>query len=81
MVFKLVLTHFSRPAYLDKYNGLYTHPAIQQLISEVLFKNKNDDAVCWIQYYSLFPTTGFALAIMTVRNYLYISTLLTQELD
>ncbi|KAF8545786.1 hypothetical protein OG21DRAFT_1428654 [Imleria badia] len=56
-----------RGATLDKHTGLYTNPAIQQLINEVLFKNKGDDALCWEKYFSPFPCAGFALALTAIE--------------
>ncbi|KAI5987800.1 hypothetical protein EDC04DRAFT_2614668 [Pisolithus marmoratus] len=32
---------------LDKHTGLYTNPAVQQVVNKVLFKNKSDDAIKW----------------------------------
>ncbi|KIK26764.1 hypothetical protein PISMIDRAFT_94290 [Pisolithus microcarpus 441] len=53
-------------AFIFRHTGLYTNPAIQQIINEVLFKNKSDDAIKWEKYYNPFPTVAFALALMAV---------------
>lgn len=41
-------------------------PAIQQVINNVLFKNKGDDGIHWAKHYNPFPVVGFALAITAV---------------
>jgi len=48
-------------------------PTIQQVVNDVLFKNKGDDGICWAKYYNPFPIVGFALAIMAVGFNLCIS--------
>ncbi|KAI5995412.1 hypothetical protein EDD15DRAFT_2365577 [Pisolithus albus] len=53
-----------RGSSVDEHSGLYTNPAIQQIINEVLFKNKSDDAVKWGKYYNPFPWVAFALVLM-----------------
>ncbi|KAI6016623.1 hypothetical protein PISMIDRAFT_116936, partial [Pisolithus microcarpus 441] len=52
---------------LDEHTGLYTNPAIQQIINEVLFKNKSDDAIKWEKYYNPFPTVAFALTLTAIE--------------
>ncbi|KAI6116472.1 hypothetical protein F5141DRAFT_989493, partial [Pisolithus sp. B1] len=53
--------------YLDKHTGLYTNPVIQQVINEVLFKNKSDDGIKWAKYYNPFPQVAFALALTAIK--------------
>ncbi|KIK11256.1 hypothetical protein PISMIDRAFT_123020 [Pisolithus microcarpus 441] len=53
---------------LDEHTGLYTNPAIQQVINEVLFKNKSDDGIKWAKYYNPFPRVAFALALTAVGS-------------
>ncbi|KAI6000081.1 hypothetical protein EDD15DRAFT_2488240 [Pisolithus albus] len=63
-------TPFFNPACsssLDKHTGLYTNPAIQQVINEVLFKNKSDDGIKWAKYYNPFPRVAFALALTAIE--------------
>ncbi|KAF8551357.1 hypothetical protein OG21DRAFT_1418164 [Imleria badia] len=52
---------------LDEHTGIYMMPAIQQVINDMLFKNKGDDGVCWDKYYNSFPVVGFALAITAIE--------------
>ncbi|KAI6020791.1 hypothetical protein PISMIDRAFT_102709 [Pisolithus microcarpus 441] len=67
---------------LHKHTGLYTNPAIQQIINEVLFKNKLDDAIKWEKYYNPFPTVTFTLTLMAVGLMLTNhSTVLTSNSD
>ena len=43
-----MLTHIETcSTSLDDHKGIYTNPVIQQVINETLFKNRNDDAICW----------------------------------
>ncbi|KAI6116545.1 hypothetical protein EDD16DRAFT_1708415 [Pisolithus croceorrhizus] len=56
-----------RGSSLDEHTGLYTNPAIQQVINEVLFKNKSDDAIKWRKYYNPFPRVAFALALTAIK--------------
>ncbi|KAI5983668.1 hypothetical protein EDD15DRAFT_2139840, partial [Pisolithus albus] len=56
-----------RGSSLDEHTGPYTNPAIQQVINEVLFKNKSDDAIKWGTYYNPFPRVAFALALMAIE--------------
>ncbi|KAG8217063.1 hypothetical protein J3R82DRAFT_5061, partial [Butyriboletus roseoflavus] len=46
---------------------IYAEPAIQQVISELLFKNKNDVVICWKQYYYPFPHITFAITLMAIE--------------
>ncbi|KAI6124751.1 hypothetical protein EDD16DRAFT_1474985, partial [Pisolithus croceorrhizus] len=46
---------------------LYTNPVIQQIINEVLFKNKSDDAIKWVKYYNPFPQVAFTLALTAIE--------------
>ncbi|KAI6027783.1 hypothetical protein PISMIDRAFT_118422, partial [Pisolithus microcarpus 441] len=66
---------------LDEHTGLYTNPAIQQVINEVLFKNKSDDAIKWGKYYDPFPCVAFALALTAVGFTLSKYTLLTSSIS
>ncbi|KAI6102813.1 hypothetical protein F5141DRAFT_1217343 [Pisolithus sp. B1] len=52
---------------LDEHTSLYTNPVIQQVINEVLFKNKSDNAIKWEKYYNLFPQVAFALALIAIK--------------
>ncbi|KAI6016493.1 hypothetical protein EDC04DRAFT_2518927, partial [Pisolithus marmoratus] len=52
---------------LDKHTGLYTNPAIQQVVNEVLFKNKSDDAIKQGKYYNPFPQVAFALMLTVIE--------------
>ncbi|KAI5981381.1 hypothetical protein EDD15DRAFT_2137284, partial [Pisolithus albus] len=56
-----------RGSSVDEHSGLYTNPAIQQIINEVLFKNKSDDAVKWGKYYNPFPRVAFALVLTAIE--------------
>ncbi|KAF8443743.1 hypothetical protein L210DRAFT_861811, partial [Boletus edulis BED1] len=47
--------------------GIYQHKAIQQIINEVLFKNKGDEGIKWMEYYNPFPRVGFALMLMAIE--------------
>lgn len=71
----------NRGATLDDHTGLYTHPAIQYIINEVLFKDKADGGVRWAKYYNPFPTAGFALALTAVSINLLHSNWLTKHSD
>ncbi|KAI5990446.1 hypothetical protein EDD15DRAFT_2369863 [Pisolithus albus] len=57
----------ARGSSLDEHTGLYTNPAIQQVINEVLFKNKSDDGIKWAKYYNPFPRVAFALALTAIE--------------
>ncbi|KAI6016998.1 hypothetical protein BKA83DRAFT_96632 [Pisolithus microcarpus] len=57
----------ARSSSLDEHTGLYTNPAIQQVINEVLFKNKSDDGIKWAKYYNPFPRVAFALALTAIE--------------
>ncbi|KAI5999555.1 hypothetical protein EDD15DRAFT_2193615 [Pisolithus albus] len=52
---------------VDEHSGLYTNPAIQQIINEVLFKDESDDAVKWGKYYNPFPRVAFVLVLMAIE--------------
>ncbi|KAI6101850.1 hypothetical protein F5141DRAFT_962373, partial [Pisolithus sp. B1] len=52
---------------VNEHTGLYTNPVIQQIINEVLFKNKSDDAIKWVKYYNPFPQVAFTLALMAIE--------------
>ncbi|KAI6017732.1 hypothetical protein PISMIDRAFT_14852 [Pisolithus microcarpus 441] len=52
---------------IDEHTSLYTNPAIQQIINEVLFKNKSDDAIKWGKYYNPFPQVAFALTLTAIE--------------
>lgn len=52
---------------LEEHDGIYQNRGIQQLINEVLFKNKSDDGITWAKYYKPFPVVAFALALTAVR--------------
>lgn len=62
---------------LVNHTGIYLTPAIQQVVNEVLFKNKTDDGIRWSKYYEDFPLAGFALAITAVGFTRMAGTLLT----
>ena len=47
-------------------NGIYKNKGVQQLINEVLFKNKNSEGVKWVKFYKPFPLVGYALALTAV---------------
>lgn len=51
---------------LDQHDRIYQNKAIQQLINEVLFKNKSDNGIKWAKYYNPFPTSAFVLALTAV---------------
>ncbi|KAG8220263.1 hypothetical protein J3R82DRAFT_1331 [Butyriboletus roseoflavus] len=51
---------------IDQHRRIYAEPVIQQVISKSLFKNKNDIAICWKQYYYPFPHIVFAITLMAV---------------
>lgn len=53
---------------LEDHDGIYQNKGIQQLINEVLFKNKADDGITWMRYYKPFPVVAFALALTAVRG-------------
>ncbi|KAI6110745.1 hypothetical protein EDD17DRAFT_1449759, partial [Pisolithus thermaeus] len=52
---------------LNEHTGLYTNPVIQQVINEVLFKNKLDDSIKWGTYYNPFPQVAFALVLTAIE--------------
>ncbi|KAF8549496.1 hypothetical protein OG21DRAFT_1421186 [Imleria badia] len=58
---------FTRGPSLDEHKGIYMTPAIQQVINDVLFKNKGDDGIRWAKYYNPFPVMGFALTITAIK--------------
>ncbi|KAI6025349.1 hypothetical protein BKA83DRAFT_3998341, partial [Pisolithus microcarpus] len=57
----------ARGSSLDEHTGLYTNPVIQQVINEVLFKNKSDDGIKWAKYYNPFPRVAFALTLTAIE--------------
>ncbi|KAI6096952.1 hypothetical protein EDD16DRAFT_1477585 [Pisolithus croceorrhizus] len=52
---------------LNEHTGLYTNPAIQQVINKVLFKNKSDNAIKWGKYYNPFPCVAFTLTLTAIK--------------
>ncbi|KAH7904076.1 hypothetical protein BJ138DRAFT_965792, partial [Hygrophoropsis aurantiaca] len=48
---------------IDEHKGIYGNKAIQQVINELLYKNKHDEGITWSQFYSPFPIVGLALVI------------------
>ncbi|KAI5991270.1 hypothetical protein EDD15DRAFT_2169406, partial [Pisolithus albus] len=57
----------TRGATLDDHKGIYANPAIQQVINEVLFKNKADGGLIWSTGYNPFPKAGFALVLTAME--------------
>ncbi|KAI9457172.1 hypothetical protein HD554DRAFT_2042413 [Boletus coccyginus] len=43
--------------------GIYQNKGVQQVINEVLFKNKTDEGIKWPEYYQPFPIAGYALTL------------------
>ncbi|KIK17207.1 hypothetical protein PISMIDRAFT_15275 [Pisolithus microcarpus 441] len=58
---------------VDEHTGLYTNPMIQQIINEVLFKNKSDNAIKWGKYYNPFPKIECAIDEWTLGSHEMIS--------
>ena len=48
---------------------------IQQVINEVLFKNKGDEGIKWAEYYDPFPSVAFALTLTVVSYELCLRSL------
>lgn len=49
-------------------SGLYKNRAVQQIINEVLFKNKTAEGVKWPEYYQPIPIPAYALALTAVSD-------------
>ncbi|KAI9574102.1 hypothetical protein HD554DRAFT_2228419, partial [Boletus coccyginus] len=47
--------------------GIYRNKKVQQVINEVLFKNKTNKGIKWPEYYQLFSIAGYALTLTAVE--------------
>ncbi|KAI9453447.1 hypothetical protein HD554DRAFT_2253830 [Boletus coccyginus] len=47
--------------------GIYRNKGIQEVINEVLFQNKTDKGIKWLEYYQPFPIAGYALALIVIE--------------
>ncbi|KAH7917335.1 hypothetical protein BV22DRAFT_1135495 [Leucogyrophana mollusca] len=51
----------------DEHKGIYANKGIQQVINETLFKNKHDEGITWLAFYSPFPMVGLALVLTAME--------------
>ncbi|KAH7908430.1 hypothetical protein BJ138DRAFT_1068811, partial [Hygrophoropsis aurantiaca] len=53
---------------LDEHKGIYGSKAIQQVINEILYKNKHDEGITWAsEFYCPFPNVGLALVLTAIE--------------